>query len=280
MKLKKQIKQVLFHIVIAGFGYIMIYPILWMFFASFKDNAEIFSKASSLWPESFDFGNFVRGWQGFSGYTFGTFFKNSAVISIIATGATVASSALVAYGFARMNFKYKKLWFSVMISTMMLPVQIIMIPQFIIFHKLNLVGTIIPVVLPHFFGVPFFIFLMMQFIVGIPLELDQAAKIDGCSKYAIFMKIILPLMKPALVTTTIFQFYWKWDDFFGPLLYLNKPAKYTVTVALRMFSDPGSTIPWGEMLSMATLSILPILIIFILFQKHLVEGISTSGLKG
>ncbi len=280
MKRKQLIGRIVYHVVIMGFAYVMIYPILWMFFASFKDNMEIFADASKLWPEHFDFGNYARGWAGFSGYTFGTFFKNSAVISVISTAATVFSSAIIAYGFARVKFKFQKFWFAVMISTMMLPIQIIMVPQFIIFHKLNMVGTILPVVLPHFFGVPFFIFLMMQFIQGVPRDLDEAAKIDGCSKYAIFYKIILPLMKPALVTATIFQFYWKWDDFLGPLLYLNKPEKYTATLALRLFADPGSTVPWGEMLSMATLSIVPIVLIFLLFQKYLVEGISTSGLKG
>ena len=121
---------------------------------------------------------------------------------------------------------------------------------------------------------------MMQFIQGIPRDLDQSAKIDGCSRYSIFLRIIFPLMKPALVTATIFQFYWKWDDFFGPLLYFNKPVKYTVSLALRMFSDPAAATPWGDLLAMATLSIIPILVIFIMFQRYLVEGIATSGLKG
>lgn len=280
MKTKKKINGVVYHGFVIAFGYLMLYPILWMVFASFKDNMEIFAKASTLWPDTFDFGNYARGWQGVSGYTFGTFFKNSFVISIISTVATVMSSAIIAYGFARINFKFKRFFFAIMIATMMLPIQIIIVPQFIIFHKLGLVDTILPVVLPHFFGVPFFIFLMMQFIQGIPRDLDQSAKIDGCSKYGIFFRIIFPLMKPALVTATIFQFYWKWDDFFGPLLYFNKPEKYTVTLALRLFSDPGTSTPWGEMLSMATLSIIPIILIFIFFQKYLVEGIATSGLKG
>ncbi len=280
MKKKKLLSKVLYHAFVIGIGYIMIYPILWMAFASFKDNMEIFANASKLWPESFSLDNFKAGWQGVSGYTFGTFFKNSFMISILSTIGTVISSALVSYGFARVKFKFQKGLFAIMIATMMLPVQIIMVPQFILFHKLGLVDTIVPVVLPHFFGVPFFIFLMMQFIQGIPKDLDQSAKIDGCSRYGIFFRIIFPLMKPALVTATIFQFYWKWDDFFGPLLYFNKPEKYTVSLALRMFADPANSTPWGEMLSMATLSIVPILVIFILFQRYLVEGIATSGLKG
>lgn len=277
---KKRIEKIIYHTFVIGFGYVMIYPILWMAFASFKDNMEIFENASKLWPNSFSFQNFLNGWKGVSGYTFGTFFKNSLLISVLSTVGTVFSSALVAYGFARIKFKFRKGLFAIMIATMMLPIQIIMVPQFILFHKLGLVDTLIPVVLPHFFGVPFFIFLMIQFIQGIPTDLDQSAKIDGCTRYGIFFRIILPLMKAALVTTTIFQFYWKWDDFFGPLLYFNKPAKYTVSLALRMFADPANATPWGEMLSMATLSIVPILIIFVLFQKYLVEGIATSGLKG
>lgn len=277
---KKHIKAVLYHAFVIGFGYFMFYPILWMIFASFKDNVEIFAKVSSLLPDSFDLIHYKRGWVGFGGYTFGTFFKNSFVVSLISTAGTVLSSAIVAYGFARTKFKFQKLFFSIMIATMMLPIQVIIVPQFVMWYKLGFVDTLYPVVLPHFFGVPFFIFLMMQFIQGIPRDLDESAKIDGCSRYGIFARIIFPLMKPALVTATIFQFYWRWDDFLGPLLYFNKPEKYTVSLALRMFSDPAAGTPWGDLLAMATLSIIPILVIFIMFQRYLVEGIATSGLKG
>ena len=150
----------------------------------------------------------------------------------------------------------------------------------IIFKQLGWVNTILPLTVPYFFGQAFFIFQNMQFIRGIPAELDEAARIDGCTYYGIFLRIILPLIKPSIVTTAIFSFMWRWDDFFGALLYLNSPAKYTLSIALKMFSDPSSQSDWGSMFAMSTLSIIPIFLIFLFFQKYLVEGISTEGLKG
>jgi multiple sugar transport system permease protein len=278
-KSNKWLKGSLYHIFIIVFGSIMIYPVLWMIFSSFKENSEIFGTASLL-PKHFKFDNFIRGWQGVSGLPFGIYFKNSFYYVILATIGTVMSSAFVAYGFARIKFFGKNFWFACMLMTMMLPIQVVMIPQFILFFKLGWANTFLPLIVPMFMGVPFFIFLMIQFIRGLPIELDESAKIDGCGRLRIFYKIILPLISPALITTTIFQFYWKWDDFLGPLLYLNKPKMYTVSLALRMFADPATATDWGAMFAMGTLSLLPILIVFLVFQKYLVEGISTSGLKG
>jgi multiple sugar transport system permease protein len=167
-----------------------------------------------------------------------------------------------------------------MLATLMLPAQVQIIPQYIVFSKLGWVNTYIPLILPHFFGAPFFIFMMVQFIRGIPIELDEAAEIDGCSKIGIFFRIILPLIKPALITAAIFAFYWSWDDFLGPLLYLNDPKLYTISLALRSFADPSSVTNWGGVFAMGVLGLVPILTLFILFQKYLVEGISTTGLKG
>ncbi len=268
-----------YHFFIIGFGLLMIYPILWMVFSSLKDNAEIFGTASLL-PKTFRLDNYARGWQGVGGVGFGVFFKNSFFYVILATFGTVISSALVAYGFARIKFFGKGFWFVCMLLTMMLPYQVVMIPQFILFFKIGWVNSFKPLIVPMFLGQPFFIFLMIQFIRGLPIELDESAKIDGCGRFRIFTKIIFPLITPALITTTIFQFYWRWDDFLGPLLYLNKPANYTVSLALRMFADPMTTTDWGAVFAMGTLSLVPIILVFILFQKYLVEGISTTGLKG
>lgn len=265
--------------IIAG-GLVMIYPLLWMVMSSFKENNEIFDQAASLWPEVFRFENYVNGWKGFAGISFGEFFKNSLFITVIGTIGSVFSSAFIAFGFARLHFKGRKIWFTCMLLTMMIPFQIIMIPQYLIFNKLGWVGTFLPMIIPHFFGGAFFVFLIIQFIYGIPKDMDEAAKIDGCSYYGIFFRIILPLIVPALVTCAIFSFMWKWDDFMGPLLYLNRPSTYTVSLALKMFADPTSLSDWGAMFAMATLSVLPMFLIFVFFQKYLVEGISTEGLKG
>ena len=261
-------------------GLVMIYPLLWMVMSSFKENNEIFSAAGSLLPAAWKFENYSNGWKGFAGISFAAFFKNSFVISIVGTIGSVFSSAFVAYGFARLKYKGRNVWFICMLLTMMLPFQIIMIPQYIIFNKLGWVNTFLPLIVPSFFGGAFFIFLIIQFIYGIPRDLDEAAKIDGCSYYGIFFRIILPLIVPSMITCTIFSFMWKWDDFLGALLYLNKPSMYPVSLALKMFADPTSVQDWGALFAMSTLSVVPIFLIFVFFQKYLVEGISTEGLKG
>lgn len=279
MRKDKILKKTFYHLFINIFALIMLYPVLWMIFSSFKDNSEIFGNPNLL-PSIFKFDNYIRGWNYVGSTTFATFFRNSFFYVILATLGTVASSALVAFGFARIKFLGSKFWFVCMMLTLILPYQVVMIPQFIIFFKLGWINTFAPLIVPMFLGQPFFIFLMIQFIRGIPIELDESAKIDGCGRFMIFYKIILPLLTPALITTTIFSFYWRWDDFLGPLLYLNKPKLYTVSLALRMFADPVTGTDWGAIFAMGTLSLIPILIVFIFFQKYLVEGISTTGLKG
>ncbi len=258
----------------------MIYPVLWMISGSFKDNSEILRGSLSLIPKELKPENYSTGWKGFAGISFATFFLNSFFITAIATLGTVISSSLVAYAFARVKFKGKKLWFTCMLATMMLPGQVIMIPSFLIWYKLGLSDSYVPLILPHFCGQAFFIYQMMQFMKGIPRELDEAATIDGCSKYTIYTNIILPLLKPSLVTTVIIQFYWKWDDYMGPLLYLSKPESYTASLAIKMFADSASKTDYGAMFAMSALSLIPVFLIFLVFNRYLVEGIGTSGLKG
>lgn len=280
MKKKKKIGGIIYHILVCGFGFIMIYPLLWMFMSSFKETHSIFKTAESLIPEVFTLENYINGWKGFAGISFTVFFKNSFIISVLSTIGAVMSSAVVAYGFARCRFKGRSLLFTCMLLSMMLPFQIIMIPQYIWFKQLDWVGTYLPLIVPFFFGQGFFIFLIMQFIQGIPIELDEAARIDGCSIYGTFIRVILPLIVPALVTSTIFSFIWRWDDFLAPLLYLSKPSAYPVSIALKLFSDPSTSSDYGAMFAMASLSILPAIANFIFFQKYLVEGISQTGIKG
>ena len=276
----KKVQKILYHVLVLFVGLVMVYPVLWMISGGFKTNKEILTGTLNLIPETLRIENYANGWKGFGGITFTTFFKNSFLISCIATAATVISSALVAYSFSRLKYKGRKLLFTLMICTMMLPGQIILIPQYTIYNKLGFVGSIIPLVLPHFFGVAFFIYQMMQFMEGIPRTLDEAARIDGCSRYTTFTKIILPMLRPAIITTVIIQFYWKWDDFQGPLVYLSKPATYTVSLALKLFADAGSITDYGAMFAMSTLSLIPVFTIFLFFNRYLIDGISTSGIKG
>ena len=271
---------VIYHIFTFCFACVMIYPLVWMVLSSFKDTNEIIRTASELIPRHFSLENYKVGWQGFAGYNFGTFFKNSFVIAGLSTIGAVASSAVIGYGFARINFKFKGFWFACMLLSMMLPFQVVMIPQYIIFNKLGWVGSYLPIIVPQWFGQGFFIFLNIQFIKGIPMDLDEAARMDGCSTYTIFFRIIRPLIKPSLVTSAIFSFMWRWDDFLAALLYLSDPLKYPVSYALKMFSDPTAGSDWGAMFAMATLSLIPIFVIFLTMQKYLVEGIASTGIKG
>lgn len=280
MKLKHNVQKILYHLFVVAFGFMMIYPVLWMISGSFKDNAEILRGTLSLIPVEPKPSNYSTGWSGFGKVTFATFFKNSIWITLVATLGTVISSSLVAYALSRVRFKARKLWFTCMLATMMLPGQVIMIPSFLIWHNIGLTNTPVPLILPYFCGQAFFIYQMMQFMAGIPRELDEAATIDGCSKYSIYTHIILPLLKPSIVTTIIIQFYWKWDDYMGPLLYLNKPESYTASLAIKMFADTASTTDFGAMFAMSTLSLIPVFLIFLFFNRYLVQGIGTSGLKG
>lgn len=281
LKTIKKIKHAGYHIFVAFFAFIMIYPLLWMVMSSFKDTNTIFLTAASLIPEKFTIANYINGWKGFAKIGFDVFFKNSLFISAVSTVGTVMTSSMVGYAMARCKFKGRNFLFIAMLATMMLPAQVLMIPQYLWYHKLGWVGSYLPLVVPYFFAIQgFFVYMITNFIEGIPKELDEAAKIDGCSYYQIYLRIILPLAVPALVTSTIFSFIWRWDDFLSALLYLNKSTMYTVSLALKLFSDPGSTSDYGAMFAMATLSLLPILVIFISLQKYLVEGITTTGLKG
>jgi len=278
---RQKLVRIIGHIFIIGFGLIMIYPLIWMLMSSFKDSGLIFQTAGSLWPEPWDFTNYATGWSGIGGrYTFTTFFLNSAFYAGLASFGVVASSSLIAYSFSRGKYKGRKLLFAIMIGTLLIPAQVLMIPQYLWFHWLGWVGSYLPLIVPAFFGGGFFIFLITNFMNGIPHELDEAAKIDGCSFSKIYLRIIMPLSVPALITAALFSFIWRWDDFLGPLLYVQGRQQYfPVTLALRFFADPAADTDWGAMFAMSTLSLMPAVIIFIFFQKYLVEGISTSGLK-
>lgn len=279
--MRSPVKSVVFHVLVAAFGLFMIYPILWTFASSVKPENEIFIDAASLIPSQIVWANYANGWEGFGNTGFGVFFKNSLFVTVLIVIGTLFSSTLVAFGFARHRFWLRSALFACLMVSIMLPSQITLIPQYILFQKLDWINTYKPLIVPAFIGgTPFFIFLMIQFIRGIPRELDEAAVIDGCSPYGVFFRVVLPLCKPAMVTTAIFSFYWTWDDFLGPLIYLNNIKKYTVSLGLRMFADPSAVSAWGALFAMSVLSLVPQLAVFLFFQKYLVQGISTTGLKG
>lgn len=281
MTAKRKIGTVVYHVLVFLGGIVMIYPLLWMVMSSFKETSTVFTTASSLIPEKFILENYANGWKGFAGVSFATFFRNSFFIAVTATFGTLVSSAVVAYALKRLNFKLRGILFICVLSTMMLPAQILMIPQYLWYNQLGWTGTYLPMILPYWFATQgFFVYLIMNFIEGIPKDLDEAAKIDGCSYYGIFVKIIMPLIVPSLLTSAIFSFIWRWDDYLSALLYINKTKMYPVAMALKNFCDPGSSSDYGAMFAMSTLSIVPAIVIFLIFQKSLVEGIASSGIKG
>ena len=280
MKKQERTVTIVKLVVLTLFAFAVLYPLVWMIASSFKPEADIF-KDLGLIPKAFTLENYGIGWQSNGKTTFSVYFRNSLIISVLCVVGNLISCTLTAYPFARLTFKGQKILFALMMMTLMIPQHATIVPQYVYFFKLGWIDTFVPMIIPKFLATDtFFIYMIMQFIRGIPRELDEAAIMDGCNAYTVFTRIILPLTKPALVTTTIFTFMWSWNDFFTQLIYLRSAQNYTVTLGLRMFVDSTAKSAFGAMFAMSTLSIVPMLILFVLFQKQLVEGIATSGLKG
>ncbi len=277
----KTFKKTAKHLFLIAFGLIMIYPVLWMFFSSFKASNEVFTSMKLL-PSEWHFDNYIKGWFAFPRMSFTTFFKNSLFISFTIVVGSIVSTCLAAYPFARLNFPLKKVWFAILMGTLMLPGQILLIPRYILFTRLGWTNSYLPLTIPAFFAQvsgAFFIYLLIQFMRSIPIALEESAVIDGCSYWGIFFRIIVPNCKPALFSVGIFAFIWSWDDFLNQLIYLDSPAKFTVSLALRMFNDDSALINWGSLFGMSLLAIMPCLIIYACAQKYFVEGVVTTGIK-
>lgn len=279
-KTKNKIIEALKYAFLIIFGLIMIYPLIWMFFASFKDNNEIYT-GTKLLPASYSLDGFINGWNSVGGYTYADFFRNSFVLTIPTTILTVISSTLVAYGFSRFEFKGKKVLFTILLSTLMLPNAILIIPRYTIFRDLGVLDSYWPFYLMAMFACyPFFIYMLVQFFRGIPRDLDESAFIDGCGTFRTLTSILVPILKPAMFSAGLFQFLWTYNDYFNSLIYINSVKKYTVSLALRLSLDVESVVIWKNVMAMSFVAVLPVVILFFLCQKYFVEGIATSGLKG
>ena len=277
---KKTVKTILSYLVIAVIGLVLLYPILWMFLAAFKTNDEIFG-STKLLATHYSFQNFIDGWRGSGTMTYAVYFWNTFRLVIPVTLLTLVSSTLVAYGFARFNFPFKKALFSLLIATLMLPNAVIIIPRYTLFAKFGWIDTYIPFyALAALACYPFFIFMLVQFLRGIPRDLDESAYIDGCGTFRTLMQIILPLMKPSLFSAALFQFMWTYNDYFNSLIFINSGKKYTVSLALRLSLDSESVINWGKIMATSFVVVLPLILLFFMAQKYFVECIATSGLKG
>ena len=277
---RRRIRSVLFHTFVLAVTAVVLYPALWMFMSSLKPSSDIVGNVSLL-PENASLDNFIKALEGIGGVSFWTFFWNSMILAVLSVVGIALSSSVTAYAFARIDFPGRKVWFALMIGTLLLPFHVVIIPQYIIFNNLGLVNTFVPLLIGKFLAAEaFFVFLMVQFMRNLPRELDEAARIDGAGHVRIFTAIMLPLMKPALATASIFAFIWNWNDFLGPLLYLKDPDRYTLPIALRLFVDQTSTSDYGAQMAMAVLALIPVLLFFLVFQRYLVGGVATTGLKG
>jgi len=277
---KKHLNEALAYVVLILCAFLLTYPLLWMFFASFKTNAEIYAGIKLL-PETFNLDAYRDGWRGVGNNTYTRFFTNSFLMVIPTAFFTIISSALVAYGFARFEFKGKRVLFVVLLSTLMLPNSILLIPRYSIFRELGVLDGYGPFYLMSIFACyPFFTYMLVQFMRGIPKELDESARIDGCNSFRTLISILLPLLKPALFSAGLLQFLWTYNDYFNSLIYINSVRKFTVSLALRLSIDTETIIIWKNVMAMSCLAVLPVVILFFLCQRYFIEGIATTGLKG
>ncbi|WP_127473329.1 carbohydrate ABC transporter permease [Microbacterium sulfonylureivorans] len=277
---RKTWQTVIWLVVLLAITAVVLYPLVWLFLSTFKPNSE-FGQNPGLIPQNPTLDNYAKVGEGIAGVPMWRFFANSLIIAIGSVIGTVLSSALAAYAFARIQFRGLGVLFAAMIGTLLLPFHVLIIPQYILFQRLDMIDTFIPLLLPKFLATEaFFVFLLVQFIRQMPRDMDEAARIDGAGHLRIFWSIILPLIKPALITCAIFAFIWSWNDFLGPLLYLTSPENYPLPIALRLYNDQSSTSDYGATVTASFIALLPVLLFFLVFQRFLVDGVATQGLKG
>jgi multiple sugar transport system permease protein len=267
------------YLILVGVCFYFVAPLLWMLITSLKDNSQVFHDPPILIPNPVRWVNFVVAMVkgNFSRYLLNTIFLSCAVIL-----GTLISCSIVAYGFSRVEWKGRDLVFMLVISTMLIPEHVTLVPLFVVFKKLGLVSGgfkgYLPLILPAWFARPFFIFMIRQFFMGIPKELSDAARIDGCSEFGILWRIILPLSKPAMIAVALFSLIGTWNDFLGPLVYIQDEKFFTLSIGLATFQGKYIT-QWNQVMAASTMMVLPILLVFLVAQKQFVQGISLTGLK-
>mgnify|MGYP001171178022 CR=1 FL=1 len=277
---RRAVRSVRWHLAaLAGLA-VVLYPVVWVIGASLKPGDEIVGSLQLLPPDPL-LDNYRRLADGIAGIPLGTFFRNSLVVAGGSVVGVLFSCSLAAYAFARIRFAGRNVLFTLMVGTLLLPVHVLLVPQYVLFQKLGLTNTYVPLLLGKYLAVDaFFVFLLVQFMRQLPADLDDAARVDGCGHLRTYWYVVLPLTRPALITSAILTFVWAWNDFLGPLLYLNEPERYTVSLGLKMFMDQDSLADYGGLIAMSVTALLPVLLFFLAFQRYLVEGATTSGLKG
>ncbi|MET3600942.1 carbohydrate ABC transporter permease [Martelella mangrovi] len=281
---RQRINAALRYIILIVVGVLMLYPLLWLVGASFKTNQEIFT---SIWflphdlSQLLDFSAYVDGWTTRTEYTFATYFMNSLLITVPRVFVTLLSCTLVAYSFARFEYPGRKILFAIMIATMLLPPIVLRVPQYLLFKEMHMIDSYWPLILPSAFATDtFFTFLFVQFLRGIPRDMEEAAIIDGCNALQLLWHIVVPLLKPALISAALFQFIWTMNDFLGPLIYISTVGKYPVSLALKMSMDITGDVEWANVIAISIVALLPSLAVFLAAQRYFIEGATSSGIKG
>ena len=264
-------------LVVALGSVIFALPFVWMISTSFKSSDQVYLFPPVWIPDTFRWENYIDAWGR---VPFPTFYKNTLIIVLLNQLGTLLSSASVAYGFARLRFRGRHFFFLLMLSTLMLPSQVTLIPTYFLFSKLGWVNSLRPLIIPVYFGSAFNIFLLRQYFMTISPELDDAAKIDGCGFWGIFWRIIIPLSAPAMGVVAIFQFTYDWNNFFDPLIYINSPKYFPVALGLRMLQGTLVQVPVQQIMAMTLVSIIPVLVVFVVAQRSFIQGIVVTGVKG
>lgn len=279
-KTRETVSTIMRYTVLVLVGFVMFYPMLWMVGASFKaSNNEIYSTISFI-PESPSFQPYIDAWNA-TGNPYGMYLLNTFKMVIPKVIGAIVASVVTAYGFSRFDFPGKKFWFSILLATLFLPQVVLNIPQFLLFRNWGWTNSYLPLVVPAFFGAePYFIFMLVQFMRSVSKELEEAAEIDGCNSFQRLFYIVVPMVKPTIVSVALFQFMWAFNDFQGPLIYIDSVKKYPASLGLRLLTDAETGFEWNKVLALSVITLLPSLIVFFLAQDQFVDGIAAGGVKG
>jgi multiple sugar transport system permease protein len=274
-RVPERLSRLIIYLLLIGTSICFLIPFAWLIISAFKASDEIFVYPPVWWPEHWEWDNFYKA---LTTLPFGRYALNSLLIAGLNVIGNVVSCSLVAYGFARFRFPGRRILFMVLLATLMVPNQVLLVPQFVLFHQLGWNNTFLPLTVPAFFGSAFYVFLLRQFFLTLPPELEEAAKIDGAGSLRTFLTIVLPQVKPALTAVAIFSFQGAWNDFLQPLIYLNDPNKFTLQLGLAQFQGTYHT-EWNLIMAATVVVMLPMLIIFFLAQRYFIEGITMTGMK-
>lgn len=275
--IKRKLERPFIYLVLFLASFVCLFPFLWMVSTAFKNMNEVFQMPPTFIPKNPTLQNFPEGWAYAD---FGIFMRNTVFIAVMATIGTIVSSSFVAYGFSRFKAKLSGFFMTVLLGTIMLPTQVTLISQYLLYNNLGWLDSYFPLIVPAWLGGGAFnIFLFVQFFKTLPQELDEAANIDGANSLQIFIQIMLPSVKPVVLAVGVMSLVYNWNDFFNPLIYLNSMSKYTVAIGLQFFQSSYGNVGVGMMMAVSVLTLLPVLAIFFICQKYFVQGIKMSGLK-